>query len=93
MIDAMEKYFDDSITFTRPEGGIFVWAAMPEGYDSAALAREALKRKVAIVPGSTFNPDSNKPSNGFRLNYSTPTDAQITEGIKILSEVMRDFMK
>lgn len=93
MIDAMEMYFDDSITFTRPEGGIFVWAAMPEGYDSAALAREALKRKVAIVPGSTFNPDSNKPSNGFRLNYSTPTDAQITEGIKILSEVMRDFMK
>ena len=53
------------------------------------FVREALARKVAVVPGTAFNCDTDAPSRSFRLNYSTPSDEQIVEGVKRLGEAAR----
>ena len=89
MIRELEQHLPPKITFTRPEGGLFLWCTLPEGADMNAFVQEALARKVAVVPGVAFNCDTDAPSRSFRLNYSTPTDEQITEGVKRLGEAAR----
>ena len=89
MIAELEKHLPPEITFTRPEGGLFLWCTLPDGIDANAFVQEALARKVAVVPGSAFNCDASAPSRSFRLNYSTPTDEQIVEGVKRLGEAAR----
>ena len=61
---------------------------LPEGTDTDALLKESLKRKVAFVPGSSFSVDCDRPSNLFRLNYSTMPEEKIEKGIKALGEVL-----
>ena len=84
MLECLDREMPPQITYTRPEGGLFIWCTLPEGYDSADFAKFAVAKKVAVVPGSAFNCDTEAPSNSFRLNYSTPTDEQIVKGIDIL---------
>jgi len=84
MISEMDKHFSKKIKFTRPEGGLFIWCTLPDGTDSAPFIREALARKVAVVPGTAFNCDTEAKSDSFRLNYSTPSDEDIVKGIGIL---------
>ena len=93
MLRELGKQLPDSITFTRPEGGLFIWCTLPEGCDMNAFVQAALARKVAVVPGTTFNCDPSAPSRSFRLNYSTPTDEQIVEGVKRLGEAAREFIR
>lgn len=88
MIDAMDKYFPAHCSFTRPEGGIFLYCTMPEGTDSKALLQKALEKKVAFVPGHTFMIDMSKPTNTFRLNYSLVPEDKIEIAIKSLSEIL-----
>ena len=93
MLEELEKQLPAEITYTRPEGGLFVWCTLPEGCDMNGFVQAALARKVAVVPGTAFNCDPNAPSHSFRLNYSTPTDEQIVEGIKRLGETAREFIR
>lgn len=93
MLDGAKKYFDERVKVVTPEGGLFVWCELPKGTDIFALANAALERKVAIVPGSAFNVNENEESYAIRLNYSTPSDEQIVRGMKILGEVIKDFLK
>ncbi|MBO4980028.1 MAG: PLP-dependent aminotransferase family protein [Clostridia bacterium] len=93
MLECLDREMPKAITYTRPEGGLFIWCTLPEGYDSADFARFAVAKKVAVVPGSAFNCDTEAPSNSFRLNYSTPTDEQIVSGIKTLGEIAREYLK
>ena len=81
MIGELEKNFGDTLTFVRPQGGLFIWCTLPEGYDSALFTRRALENMVAVVAGNTFSPDKDAVSRSFRLNYSTPSDEQIIEGV------------
>lgn len=92
MINTIEKNFDKRVKFTRPEGGLFVWCTMPEGTDIDELTRRALERKVAFVPGYDFLPNESDPCYYFRLNYSTPSDEDIVRGIKILAEVINEYL-
>ncbi|MBQ8356935.1 MAG: PLP-dependent aminotransferase family protein [Clostridia bacterium] len=89
MLSELEKHLPKEISFTRPEGGLFIWCTLPEGVDMNAFVKEALARKVAVVPGTAFNCDTEAPSHSFRLNYSTPSDEQIVEGVKRLGEAAR----
>ncbi|MGE4283986.1 MAG: PLP-dependent aminotransferase family protein [Clostridia bacterium] len=91
MLECMDKYFPDFCKYTRPEGGLFIWCMLPDRFDAAVVAKESVNRKVAIVPGSTFMTDMEKPSSSFRLNYSTMADEKIEEGIKILGEVLKEL--
>ncbi len=89
MLDAMEKYFPKGkVTWTVPDGGIFMWCECPEIEDITPVMDKALEKKVAIVPGSNFAVDINAPSNMFRLNYSSATPEKIEEGIKRLGEAL-----
>ena len=92
MLDCLDREMPTEITYTRPEGGLFIWCTLPEGYDSADFAKFAVAKKVAVVPGSAFNCDTEAPSNSFRLNYSTPTDEQIVSGIQTLGEIAREYL-
>ena len=88
MLDCIDKYIPkDKVTFTRPEGGLFIWGTVKDCTDASFVVKKAIEKKVAVVPGSAFNCDTEAPSPSFRLNYSTPSDEQIIEGIKRLGEV------
>ncbi|TFG69927.1 MAG: PLP-dependent aminotransferase family protein [Methanomassiliicoccus sp.] len=88
MLDAMHEFVPDSIRWTKPEGGMFLWATLPDGMQSPDLLEKALKRKIAFVSGKAFFPN---PSDGFstmRLNFTYPSNEKITEGIRRLGEVI-----
>lgn len=88
MLEQMDKYFDPRVTFTRPQGGLFLWATLPEDVDMMQFTRDAVAKKVAVVPGSAFLPhEETMISHSFRLNFSMPSEEQIETGIKILGEM------
>ncbi len=83
MVNELENTFDGEIGFTHPEGGLFLWGTMKNGEDSSEFFKKAIAEKVAVVDGKTFMPNPGKCCS-FRLNYSTPSDEQIVEGVKRL---------
>ncbi|MBQ2733145.1 MAG: PLP-dependent aminotransferase family protein [Clostridia bacterium] len=92
MLSCLDKNMPDCITYTRPQGGLFIWCRLPEGVeDCSDYIKACMANKVAVVPGSTFNCDPSKPSSGFRLNYSTPSDEQIVLGVERISKAARDM--
>lgn len=92
MVDAMKKYFPEEVTFTNPEGGLFLWVTLPEGLNARDIAVKAIEQKVAFVPGGAFYPESPE-ENHFRLNYSCMPEDKIEEGIKRLGDVLKDAVK
>ncbi len=93
MLDRLEAELPSSVKFTRPEGGLFIWVTLPDGVDAAAFLKACIAEKLMIVPGATFNCDVTEGSMSFRLNYSTPSDEQIKEGVARLGKVAREFVK
>ncbi len=93
MVDAMEKYFPKGkVKWVVPDGGIFLWCECPTIEDISPIVERCLEKNVAIVPGSNFQIDMNKPSNMFRLNYSSATLEKIEEGVKRLGEVLTELL-
>lgn len=88
MLECMDRYFPDSVTWTRPQGGLFIWCTTPEGTNTNELLLESLKYKVAFVAGNSFSTEIEQPSRYLRLNYSTMTKEKIEQGIKALGEVL-----
>lgn len=92
MLECIDKYIPaDKVTFTRPEGGLFIWGTVKNCEDASFVVKKAIEKKVAVVPGTAFNCDTEASSPSFRLNYSTPSDEQIIEGIKRLGEVFAEI--
>ncbi len=88
MFRALEQYFPKEVTWTRPEGGLFIWLELPEGSDATALLPKAVEHKVAFVPGTPFFADGTG-NNTMRLNFSNATFEQIDTGIQKLGEVLK----
>jgi len=88
MLGALEKYFPEETTWTEPQGGMFVWAEVPEYVDTDQLFREALQEKVAYVIGSAFYPYG-EDKHHMRLNFSLNTPEKIEEGIKRLGNLLK----
>lgn len=87
MLSALEKHLPQGTRWTRPDGGLFVWAELPEGMSSDEIFADALREKVAFVPGSSFFADA--PRRQFlRLNYSNRPAALIEEGMARLGRVV-----
>ncbi len=93
MIELLEKHLDKRVTFTRPDGGLFLWCTLPEGCDSQALSEAALKKGVAFVPGRDFMVDSDAPCRDFRLNFSTPSYEAMETGVLRLAEAVREYLQ
>lgn len=85
--DAIDRSFPAGTTRTRPEGGLFVWAELPESIDTSELLVEALAEGVAFVPGESFHVDGGG-ANGMRLNFSCQPSERLREGIKRLGAVI-----
>lgn len=87
MLDAMDEFFPDSIHWTRPEGGMFIWVTLPKSIDAMKLLDQALAAKVAFVPGAPFY--ANDPAtNTLRLSFVTVPPERIREGIAILGKLI-----
>ncbi len=85
MLNGMEKSFSDKVAFTRPQGGLFLWCTLPEGSDMSGFCKRAVAEyKIAVVPGNAFMVSEDDVTYSFRMNYSTPTDAEIDKGVEIL---------
>ncbi|MBQ5315842.1 MAG: PLP-dependent aminotransferase family protein [Oscillospiraceae bacterium] len=92
MLSEMDKHFSKKVTYTRPEGGLFIWASVPEGSDMMGFCKKAVEEyKVAVVPGTAFTINESDKSYSFRLNFSTPTDEQIIKGIEILGKLTKEI--
>lgn len=91
MIAALEKYMPtkEGITWTRPDGGLFLWVRLPEGIDTEEMFPRALEHKVAYVSGSAFYVDGGG-KNTMRLSFSVNSEDEIEEGIKRLCQVVRE---
>jgi len=88
MLAALARYMPEGVTWTRPEGGLFIWITLPEGVDGAELLRRAVdEAKVAFVPGGAFFTDGTG-RNTIRLSYSLPDEATIAEGIRRLARLL-----
>ena len=90
MLSALDNYFPDQFSWSRPEGGMFIWAEGPRGLDMEKLYWKAVERNVAFVPGKYFYSSPGEGIETMRLNF-TMTDADtIDRSIKTLAEVIAD---
>ena len=84
MVSLLEKYMPAGVSWTYPEGGLFLWLTLPEGTDTMALYEEALARGVAYVAGSFFYVDGSH-RNTMRLNFSFIAEEKMETGIRLLA--------
>lgn len=91
LVEAMEEHFRPLISWSRFEGGLFAWCTLPEGVDMLDYVKRAMEKKACVVPGTAFLTDETEKCRSFRINFSTPTDEQLREGVKILGEVAREM--
>jgi len=88
MLDTMKKTFPKEVSYTKPNGGLFLWVTLPEYMNSKDLLVKAMKKGVAFVQGSAFFPNGGH-ENTMRLNYSGLQEEKIIKGIEILGELLR----
>ena len=87
----LQEYFpeDMGVSWTKPKGGLFLWATVPQKIDTLELFYEAIKFKVAFVPGEVFYGE--KPAkNHMRINFSYPSKNQLAEAVKRLSDCIKN---
>lgn len=93
MLREMETHFDSKVTWTKPDGGMFIWVTLPEKVDMMEFVQAAVEKKVAVVPGNAFYSDTTLPCSSFRMNFSTPSEEAIKKGVKILGDLSKEFCK
>jgi 2-aminoadipate transaminase len=89
MLDALAEHFPRETVWTHPQGGLFIWATLPDYIDTTDLLARALDEHVAFVPGRAAFLDG-RGGSSMRLNFSGVDEAQIREGIRRLGEVVRE---
>ena len=87
-----EHLVPNKITYQPIEGGLFIWCQLPEGVDMPEFCKQAVLRKVCVVPGNAFLTDEKEQCRSFRINFSTPTDEQLEKGIRILGELAKEIL-
>jgi 2-aminoadipate transaminase len=89
MLDALAEHFPREAEWTRPQGGLFIWATMPDYIDTTDLLARALREQVAFVPGRAAYVDG-RGAASMRLNFSGVEEPAIREGIRRIGEVVRE---
>jgi len=93
MLQALREFFPPTVTWTHPQGGLFLWVTLPEGLDMQAIFKSAIEHDVAFVPGNSFYAnDSHEGSRHMRLNFSNAAPEQIREGIGRLATAVKRHM-
>ena len=90
----LDRLVAGKISYTRPEGGLFVWGELPVDAKISMLdfVKALLDAKLAVVPGNAFLIDSTQVTPAFRMNFSTPSDEQLVEGVGILAKVINEVL-
>lgn len=88
MLDALEEHMPAGVSWTKPNGGLFLWVTLPEKIDATEMLQEAINEKVAYVPGEFFHPDGSG-KNTMRLNFSFCKPEVINEGISRLGKAFK----
>ena len=91
MCDLIDSELGDFVKYVRPEGGLFVWCELPENVNMLEFVKDCIANKVAVVPGTAFM-INDEETNCFRMNFSTPSDEKIVEGMKILGKVKEKYI-
>jgi 2-aminoadipate transaminase len=89
MLESLAEHFPAEATWTAPNGGLFVWATLPEALDTTDLLARALQRNVAFVPGRGAYLDG-RGGSSMRLNFSGVSEAEIREGVRRIGEVIAE---
>jgi 2-aminoadipate transaminase len=89
MLDALDRHFPEQAEWTRPEGGLFVWATLPDYINTSDLLAKALRENVAFVPGAAAYVDGRGRST-MRLNFSGQSEDEIREGIRRIGKVVAE---
>lgn len=89
-VNVMENEFPESVAFTRPQGGLFTWAVLPEHIDARELLKKSLERKVAFVPGGSFFPNGGH-ENTMRLNFSNMPEDRLADGLTRLGDIIKGY--
>ncbi len=92
MLAALEQYCPPGVTWTEPQGGLFLWVRLPEGLDAEVVLRDALAQKVAFVPGRSFYADGSG-YNTMRLNFSNAEPDRIVEGVRRLARAIERHLE
>jgi 2-aminoadipate transaminase len=91
MLDAMDQHFPKEATWTKPDGGMFIWVELPQHINAMELLDEAIKNKIAFVPGAPFY--ANEPAtNTLRLSFVTVAPDRIRAGIEVLGKLIKARM-
>ena len=93
MLEALDEFFPEEATWTKPEGGFFVWVTLPEYVDTGSMLAEALDAGVTFVPGDSFYPDGKTGKNSMRINFSYETPENIREAVRRLAEVIEQKLE
>ncbi len=89
MLAALQQHMPAGVTWNRPDGGMFLWARLPQGLDSVTLLPKAVERNVAFVPGAAFYAEAADPRT-LRLSFVTASADEIQRGIAALAAVIRE---
>lgn len=92
MCSCLDEHCKGFISYVRPQGGLFIWAKLPDNVNMLDYVNKLLERKVAVVPGTAFTVDDTKPCSYIRLNFSTPDDESIVKGVEIMGLVAEEFI-
>jgi 2-aminoadipate transaminase len=92
MLEALAEHFPADVSWTRPEGGFFVWVTLPDYVDTRSVLAEAVEHGVTFVPGSDFFPDGSG-ANCLRIAFCYEEPAQIAEGVRRIAEVLEDTLQ
>lgn len=90
MCDCLDKNCPE-INYVRPQGGLFLWAKLPDNVDMLDYCKRLVENKVAVVPGTAFMIDDEAPCHYIRMNFSTPSDENIIKGVEIMAQVLREY--
>lgn len=93
LLSLLEEYMPEGVSWTHPEGGLFLFLTLPEGFDTIAFYDKALDAGVAYVAGSFFHVDRSMARNTMRMNFSFMTHQKITEGVKLLAGLIKSELK
>jgi len=89
MLRALDSSFPDHFTWSRPEGGMFVWVEGPPDFDAESIYASAVREKTAFVPGKYFFTSSQQGMNTMRLNFTMSTEADIEKAVYILAQLIQ----
>ncbi|MHA7140260.1 PLP-dependent aminotransferase family protein [Arthrobacter sp. Bz4] len=89
MLSALAQHLPASVSWTRPDGGFFIWVTLPEGIDTYPLLYKAIDAGVVFIPGAAFTP-SDAPSNKLRLAFSAVSSEDIVTGIERLAPILQE---